>query len=147
MNVVVLINSFRDQKFHQEFATRTLSEQNIGKEEDIGSDVTVVVFLGKMHIVLEIIVVYDCRSNKEIDVDNSANKAEFVALTEESYTDKILVYAFGGPALPSVPTVKLPLLAEMYRQKRLRLVHCFKSSRNASDFALCKSNTCKSDCN
>jgi hypothetical protein len=35
-----------------------------------------------------------------------------------------------------MPIVQLPELAELYREKRLRVVHTGRSARNAADFAL-----------
>jgi len=110
----VKLRDAKDEKFHQEFAIKLIEEQKPGQEE-VEKDV-------------KVIVLYD--------IDNSANKEEFVAITEDEWRENIIVYVFGGPSLPNVPVGKLPLLAEMSRNKRLRIIHTPKSGKNAADFAL-----------
>jgi hypothetical protein len=68
------------------------------------------------------------------DVDNCSS--EFEKITDLK-SEPIVVYLFGGPSLPKVPTTHLPAFSEMYKTRRLRIIYAGEViGPNASDFAL-----------
>eukprot|EP00029_Vermamoeba_vermiformis_P011447 TRINITY_DN6295_c0_g1_i1.p1 TRINITY_DN6295_c0_g1~~TRINITY_DN6295_c0_g1_i1.p1 ORF type:complete len:447 (-),score=42.36 TRINITY_DN6295_c0_g1_i1:18-1232(-) len=68
------------------------------------------------------------------DVDNCTS--EFEKITDLK-SESIIVYLFGGPSLPKVPTTHLPAFSEMYKTRRLRIIYAGEViGPNASDFAL-----------
>jgi len=69
------------------------------------------------------------------DLDNCSS--EFPVIIHPDFCDFLLVYVFGGPNLPSVPSDSVQYLKRMYSTtKTLKMVHTPQSAKNAADFAL-----------